>query len=322
MQQREREKMDRNAFVRGILDDEDQRVTTSEEQAFLSPNGRAQSMHAIESERDYDSLKPTTSAQQTATATRATGTAAPSSEIAATSKPDHERAVHDAQAMFRYALIFINFTFVVAAMLLMMAGIVARENSAVKLCTHCGDITLVSIVFGIILWLFAMFGFNWIRDRNILLLLVYVAFLVIMSLVLLAVIIAAGVFDKEARDATNDNFLQQWMLSVNSTSDGGLSPLCLLQRSFNCSGFQFGCCADSPSCYNASTESYPPSWHSSVCPKCPGQDDAPKICTSIVYETLRKNLGGFLVISCFSMLLVLTGILLAFLSRKVNQSLE
>jgi hypothetical protein len=317
--------MDRNAFVRGILDDDDVAPPT-EEQAFLSPSARAQSMRAIEGE--YDSLKPTAAAAAGPTSTSAAALSkekwkhADADAMVTPAKADHERAVHDAQAMFRYALIFINFTFVVAAMLLIMAGIVARENSAVKLCTHCGDITLVSIVFGIILWLFAMFGFNWIRERNILLLLVYVAFLGVMSVVLLGIIIAAGVFDREARDATNNNFLQQWMFSRNETSDGGLSPLCLLQRTFNCSGFQYGCCANRTVCYNASTESFPPPWFGEVCPICPGQEDAPKICTAIVYETLRKNLGGFLVITCFSMMLVLTGILLAFLSRKVNQSME
>ena len=41
---------------------------------------------------------------------------------------------------------------------MIMAGIVSRENDAVKLCGSCGDITLVSIIFGIMLWLMAMFG--------------------------------------------------------------------------------------------------------------------------------------------------------------------
>eukprot|EP00758_Cryptobia_borreli_P012736 Tbor_TRINITY_DN5770_c0_g2::TRINITY_DN5770_c0_g2_i1::g.19713::m.19713 len=65
-----------------------------------------------------------------------------------------QHAMQKAQPMFRYSLIFINFSFIVASLLLLMAGVVARENSAVKLCTHCGDVTMVPIVFGAILWLF------------------------------------------------------------------------------------------------------------------------------------------------------------------------
>jgi hypothetical protein len=229
--------------------------------------------------------------------------------------PGSHHAMRRAQSLFRYSLIFINFTFIVAAMLLIMAGVVARENSAVKLCNHCGDLTLVAIVFGIALWLFAIFGFNWIRQRNILLLLVYVAFLVLQSVVLFAVIITAGVFDANTASSANDDtpFLQQWEASVNVSV--GESPLCDLQRQFNCSGYKFGCCAPGI-CYNAT---HPEPWVSAVCPLC-NATAAPQVCTDIVYDTLRKNLGGFLVISCFSMLLVLSGILLAFLARKVNQS--
>jgi hypothetical protein len=228
----------------------------------------------------------------------------------------NQRSMRRAQSLFRYSLIFINFTFIVAAMLLIMAGVVARENSAVKLCNHCSDLTLVAIVFGVALWLFAIFGFNWIRQRNILLLLVYVAFLAIQSVVLFAVIITAGVFDAKAANAGDDEtpFLQQWEASVNATGETE-SPLCDLQKQFNCSGYRYGCC-DPKSCYVASN---PPSWVGLVCPVC-NATAAPQVCTDIVYNTLRKNLGGFRVISCFSMLLVLSGVLLAFLARKVNQS--
>lgn len=228
-----------------------------------------------------------------------------------------QHALRRAQSLFRYSLIFINFTFIVAAMLLIMAGVVARENSAVKLCDHCGDLTLVAIVFGIALWLFAIFGFNWIRQRNILLLLVYVAFLAMQSVTLFAVIITAGVFDAQASASGTDSapFLEQWEAQVNVSS--GVSPLCDLQRQFNCSGYQLGCCTPGI-CFNTSEPL--PVWFNQVCPVCVNQTAAPTKCTGIVYETLRKNLGGFLVISCFSMLLVLSGILLAFLARKVNQS--
>lgn len=232
-----------------------------------------------------------------------------------------------AQSLFRYSLIFINFTFIVAAMLLIMAGVVARENQAVKLCDHCGDLTLVAIVFGITLWLFAIFGFNWIRQRNILLLLVYVAFLVLQTITLLGVIITAGVFDANTNALTETSlsgssavFLDQWIENVNmSYSNPSVrSYLCDLQLQFNCSGYYLGCCTEGV-CYNTSTIPGVPAWVSQVCPYCPNQTATPVKCTGIVYDTLRKNLGGFLVISCFSMLLIISGMLLAFLARKVNQ---
>ena len=227
--------------------------------------------------------------------------------------------IQRAQTMFRYSLVFINFTFVVAAMLLIMAGIVARENSAVKLCEHCGELTLVAIIFGVMLWLFALFGFNWIRQRNILFLLVYVAFLLALVVALLGVLITAGVFDLQVKkqEDGDGNFLAQWMESVNATSSNGESPLCQLQRIFNCSGFGFGCCKPLV-CFNVTPT---PTWVAQVCPNCGSDFPSDRPCTSIVYSALRRNLGGFLVISCFSMLLILTGVLLAALSRKVNQSI-
>lgn len=239
-----------------------------------------------------------------------------------------DEAADKAQSMFRYSLIFINFTFVVASMLLTMAGIVARENSAVKLCRHCGELTMVSIVFGGMLWLFAMFGFNWIRQKNMLFLLVYVAFLLLFLLVLSGVVIAAGVFDADLRSergTSSTNFLGQWELAVlvNET-DSGYSAVCALQKQFNCSGFVYGCCYfnetdPTNNCYNLTANGTAPPWVSRVCPICPGKS-APQVCTDIVFSTLQKNLGGFLVISCFSMALVLLGVLLAVLSRKIVQS--
>lgn len=282
-----------DAFVRGIFDDDGQASPKASEQQFLasSPDMRSESMRTIVGEQLSFKAPDLVVEQQ-----RDIGT------------------MHKAQMIFRYSLIFINFTFIVASMLLIMAGVVARENSAVKLCDHCGDLTTVAIVFGIVLWLFAMFGFNWIRQRNILLLLVYVAFLIVLMITLLGIIIAAGAFDREAAsNSESGSFLEQWIESVNSSAP----YVCDLQQQFNCSGYQLGCCVPDL-CYNSSD---PPPWLSKICPTCSHIPTSDVMCTSAVYDTLRKNLGGFLVISCFSMLLVLTGILLAFLSRKFNQVL-
>lgn len=239
--------------------------------------------------------------------------------IAAPNPPEQSKhAFQKAQPMLRFSLVFINFTFIVASMLLIMAGIVARENSAVRLCGHCADLTNVSIVFGVILWMFALFGFNWIRQRSILFLLVYVAFLLILAIAIMAVIIAAGVFDSQIRDSLDSEsdyeaFLIQWKSSVanNDTS------ICNLEAQLNCSGFALGCCG--PGCWNVSN---PPKWVDEICPTYCGFPQADRQCTESVYNTVRRNLGGFLVISCFSMLLILTGIVMAVLSRKVNQLLE
>ena len=284
------QKMD--AFVRGILDDEGSPKVSDQQFLASSPDMRSESMRTIVGEPLL--------------------TKAPDSVA-----DQHNRdggTMHKAQMIFRYSLIFINFTFIVASMLLIMAGVVARENSAVKLCDHCGDLTTVAIVFGIVLWLFAMFGFNWIRQRNILLLLVYVAFLILLMITLLGIIIAAGAFDHEAAsNSESGSFLEQWIDSVNNSAN----YVCDVQKQFNCSGYQLGCCVPTL-CFNASE---PPGWVAKVCPVCADAPTSDVMCTSAVYDTLRKNLGGFLVISCFSMLLVLTGILLAFLSRKFNQVL-
>ena len=238
--------------------------------------------------------------------------------------------MQQAQPLFRYALIFINFSFVVAAMLMIMAGIVARENSAVKLCSHCGDLTTVSMVFGILLWMFALFGFNWIRQHNILLLLVYAVFLVFLILVLVVVIITGGAYDANtlnAGGASGSTYLDSWIAAVTSNNTADVDRICKLEVQLNCSGFYYGCCTPGvcfPNVTNTSGGSVPvppPSWYDDICPQC-DTPPVPRPCTEGIYSTVRKNLGGFLVISGFSLLLVLTGVMLAVLSRKVNLLLD
>eukprot|EP00758_Cryptobia_borreli_P012735 Tbor_TRINITY_DN5770_c0_g2::TRINITY_DN5770_c0_g2_i1::g.19714::m.19714 len=166
---------------------------------------------------------------------------------------------------------------------------------------------------------FSLFGFNWIRRRNILFLLVYVAFLIILMVTLTVVLITVGAYDSQASEKStspDDAFLKTWIKQANSTDPTtGFSPLCQLQAQFNCSGFVYGCCTPEV-CYN---ETSPPHWVSEVCPICPKTPyPASKRCTKVFYSTLTRNLGGFLVICSFSFLLILCGMLLSALSRKLN----
>jgi hypothetical protein len=303
--------MSKDAFVRGILDDDD----------APDPLPRPEDCNAALLAREKSESLRTFPGNDSPLAKYGSNEFADSPRGVSGADTDTPKGVARAQSLFRYSLIFINFTFIVAAMLLIMAGIVARENAAVKLCSGCGQLTTVSIVFGMGLWLLAVFGFNWIRQRNIFLLLVYVAFLVVLLLVLAGVIVAAGIFERTSSQSGNGQswFLDQWESSVNATP----GQVCNLQQQFNCSGYciepncTYGCCA--PGCYNASN---PPAWVDRVCPSCPGVAPVPRVCTDIVFVTLRRNLGGFLVISGFSMMLIFTGMLLAFLTRKMNQILE
>ncbi|KAH9578984.1 Tetraspanin/Peripherin [Trypanosoma melophagium] len=222
------------------------------------------------------------------------------------------------RSLFGYALIFINFTFIVASMLLIMSGIVARSNAAVRLCGTCSNIALSALILGIILWLFTIFGFIWIRQRQMMFLLVYVALLVFLFVALIVLIIVAAIYDRDARVNVMDPklFLYSWERSVNDTKKGENYDICNLQERFNCSGFQFGCCVPED-CYNASE---PPEWVEQVCPVCPSFPPmSTVVCTGVVYSTVRKNMGGFLVIIFFSMVLVVAGILFAFLSRSANR---
>ncbi|ORC87422.1 uncharacterized protein TM35_000222210 [Trypanosoma theileri] len=222
------------------------------------------------------------------------------------------------RSLFGYALIFINFTFIVASMLLIMSGIVARGNVAVRLCGPCSRIAWCALILGIILWLFTIFGFIWIRKRQMVFLLVYVALLVILFIALIVLIIIAGIYDRDVRVSVMDPslFLYSWERGVNDTKNKKNYDICFLQERFNCSGFHFGCCVPEL-CYNASE---PPEWVEQVCPICPSFPPmSPVVCTGVVYSTVRKNMGGFLVIIFFSMILVVAGVLFAFLSRSANR---
>lgn len=219
-----------------------------------------------------------------------------------------------AYAMFRYALLFVNFTFVVAALLMIMAGVVARFNAAVSLCAQCGQLTLASIILGALMWLLALFAFNWIRQRNILFLLGYVAAVLIITVALIAIFIAGIVFDINIDNEGHRLFLPQWERDVNrNDTQTGESPLCRFQATHNCSGFYFGCCQPGV-CYN---ETDPESWVSQVCPEC-RLAPASQMCTEALVSTARHNLGGFVVITFFSILLAVTGIAMAAFARTMN----
>lgn len=249
----------------------------------------------------------------------------------ASARPALDEKRREAQVLLRYALIFINFTLIVASLLLIMAGVVVRTNAAIKLCTRCGDVATVSIFFGCALWLLATFGFNWIRQRNILLLLVYVGFVLLICLVIVAVLIAAGVYNGQMTQLLNDweagatqGFLDMWKsrVTVNNGTD-----LCDLELRFNCTGFVYGCCLpyvneSSGYCYGGPEDNYTtPAWVADVCPTaCPRfADMSNHTCTAIVFRTVRRNLGGFVVIVCGAFFLVVTSIWLAALVRRLGQ---
>jgi hypothetical protein len=219
-------------------------------------------------------------------------------------------------ALFRYALLFINFTFVVAAILMVMAGVVARFNSALQLCSSCGRLTLASIILGGTQWLLALFAFNWIRERNILFLLGYVGAVLVITLCLVGIFIAgATVSFNLTAESNQGDLLEQWEQEVNVTdSNTGESVLCPLQARYNCSGFQYGCC-NPEYCFNGTF----PDWAPRVCPECPSQVPGTQLCTQAITRSAQQNLGGFVVITFFSILLAVTGIALAAFSRKMTK---
>ncbi|RNF10545.1 hypothetical protein TraAM80_01470 [Trypanosoma rangeli] len=242
------------------------------------------------------------------------------SEVAAGGRGEHplRGSSRTPRSLFGYSLIFINFTFIMASMLLVMSGIVAHDNMAVRLCEPCGYIALSALVFGIILWLFTIFGFMWIRQRQMMFLLVYVGYLVVLFIALFALIIAATVYDRDTQVALMDpaKLMDAWRRGVNDTKADRRYDICFLQQRYNCSGFRDGCCLPG-ACYNTSD---PPKWVETACPVCPSfLPMSPVVCTDVVYSTVRKNLSGFLVISIFSMVLVVVGIIFAFLSRSANR---
>lgn len=261
-----------------------------------------------------------------------------------------------ALGLFRYALLFINSTFVIAALLLITAGIVVHTNDAVRFCGPCSRLAVATLVFGAVLWLLAVFGFVWIRERHILWLLVYVGYLVLLLLALVIIVILGIVFDHDARFPTQDNqgLLEAWERAVNESYLDPPTPqaadLCAVQAAYNCSGFFFGCCAPD-ACYDASS---PPVWVRRVCPRCVYNDNvtnnnsssedeedgsrgevragvsrsapdeaeaggpAPQVCTTAIYTTVRKNMSGFLVVTGFAAVLVAAGVLFAVLARQAD----
>eukprot|EP00658_Telonema_sp_P-2_P016437 TRINITY_DN16381_c0_g1_i2.p1 TRINITY_DN16381_c0_g1~~TRINITY_DN16381_c0_g1_i2.p1 ORF type:complete len:192 (-),score=35.36 TRINITY_DN16381_c0_g1_i2:168-743(-) len=161
-----------------------------------------------------------------------------------------------------------------------------------------------------------------IRDR-----LVYAVFLVLLTLVLIVIIITGGAYDAEAiraKDSGDSSFLASWVTAVTSNNTQDIQRICDLEVQLNCSGFYYGCCTPGlcfPNVTANGTEIAPPEWFDDICPSCP-TPAVPKVCTDEIYSTVRKNLGGFLVISAFSLMLLITGVMLAVLSRKVNLLLD
>ena len=217
------------------------------------------------------------------------------------------------QAMLRYALLFINFTFLIAALLMIMAGVVTMVGTTVQLCKQCGQIAQASITVGLIMWLGSLFAFNAIRTRNIFFLMAYIGVSILSLLVSTGLGISAIVVQNtfETSSSVFGAVRDSWEQSVESNRT---SHICALQKQYNCSGLEDGCC-DPVVCYNASN---PPAWVNETCPYCPGQKPAAKSCSLQITENLHTDLAGFIVINWMSTLLIFTGIGLAIFVRKMR----
>jgi hypothetical protein len=199
-----------------------------------------------------------------------------------------------------------------------MAGVVARLSPATELCQNCYRLTLAPIVLGIWMWLLATFAFAWIKQRNILFLLIYGSFLVLIALAILCVIIAAFTFDIVSHTPSADSdFVHTWEYRVEEWPE----YICSLQSKYNCSGYYFGCCKG----YNASLHSVGPycygengtipSWVKKICsPHC--ANTQAQMCTDVISTTMKKNFGGFLVILFTSMVIIINGLVFVLLVRN------
>ena len=252
--------------------------------------------------------------------------------IIANAQPSHV-------SLMRYALLFINFTFIVASLLMIMGGIVARTNAAVQLCEHCGQLSLVPVVLGCLMWLTGMIAFNWIRQRQVLFLMFYVGEVILVTLVLLVVFFVGIGIDRATAAKFTDGSgveswldrMRQWNQTVEEHHGGGPlgeAPLCKLQRDLNCSGYGFSCCwvpdangstapwaPDTVPCYNVSAGT--PAWVATMCPTCPGTVPAPRVCTDLVKRTVARTLGGFVVTTGFSIALTAVGIVITVVCRQL-----
>lgn len=123
-------------------------------------------------------------------------------------------------------LIFINFTFVVAALVLLMAGVATVSSSATAMCGPCRWAATAAIVLGSVQMLASLWGFLCLRQRSAVGLLLYAATLVLLLVALTVVIAVAAGYNAEGRFPAHINstyMLRLWEAAVSETYRGGNS---------------------------------------------------------------------------------------------------
>eukprot|EP00759_Apiculatamorpha_spiralis_P040237 PhF_6_TR38881/c0_g1_i4/m.58152 len=143
-------------------------------------------------------------------------------------------AVH----ILRYSLLFVNMMFVMASMLLVVAGTMVRGSSAMLICTQCRNLAFAPMILGGLLWLFALSGFYAAKRRNVTLLLVYGVYIIVLFVAILAVLITATAFSvSDTTSEASTELRESWEHLVRD------EPIvtCNLLEQLLCSGYSALC---------------------------------------------------------------------------------
>jgi hypothetical protein len=224
-----------------------------------------------------------------------------------------------APMMLRFALLFINFTFIVASLLLAMAGISPLSSPTVTVCKRCGDLAIVTVAFGVLTWMSALFAFYWIKQRNVTFLLLHGGVVLTVSLGTVAVLISAIAMQSQLNKQDDPNWLDQWetLVRLNTTASTiSESVVCNIQSTNNCSGFALGCC-NPDHCYNVSD---PPEWVRLVCPVGCAATPSTNMCGEQVFTAVKARMGGFIITVVFALVLAVTGMMMTAFVRSINNA--
>eukprot|EP00760_Papus_ankaliazontas_P028117 PhM_4_TR353/c0_g2_i1/m.15001 len=208
--------------------------------------------------------------------------------------------------LLRYALIFINMMLVLAAMLLVVSGTMFRANGALSVCEACGGVSLVPIVLGGILWLLAMAGFYAARVRNVTLLLVYGAYIIVMVFCTVIVLIVTGVYAEQARTSPEKLGLgTSWAKLVRTNPH----EACSLQTEMHCSGYKMSCNSTAAICPSAK-----------ICKSSVTYSATP--CKGPVEVSVRQSLLVFLIMIFVSITLIVAAVVFAWALNRYKPASE
>jgi hypothetical protein len=227
---------------------------------------------------------------------------------------------NEIQWMLRFALLFINFTFIVASLLMTLAGAIAQNTPTLTICAKCQRLAVAPVVLGLLLWFSGLFAFYWIKQRTVLFLLLHAGTVLFVTVGILIVVIIGIAFNGTISDFTDEDLLRAWESRRDNQTRSLQSTLCQLQTLNNCSGVKYGCCRPG-ACFNATA---PPAWVAVVCPDCfqdeaKGIAQATKMCKwDVLQRTGAANFEGFIVVLVFAFVLLATGMGLALFVRKIN----